>query len=368
YTGYIENGTLKGDLIIQGSGDPTLGSWRYEDTREDTVLNEFEGAIHAQGIHTLTGNIYAPEQWPGERLPGGWIWEDIGNYYGAGAGQLNWRENQYDLILKSGTRIGDSVVLESTIPSELVGLDMKVLATSAAAGTGDQTVIYVPLFGKNSHLRGTIPVDEDHFAVSGSMPHPGMQMAITLQSMITRQPMQEIASKYPETWSHSKIHDFYSHTSPDLDSITYWFLKRSINLFGEALTKTLGGAFTGSASTDSGVAVIQRHWNRLGISPYAMNIQDGCGLSPANRVTASTLVKVMQYARKRPWFSSFYYALPEIHGIKMKSGSIGGVVSYTGYIPSKDGTLYTFAFIINNFYGNSDAIRKKMWNLLDILK
>lgn len=200
------------------------------------------------------------------------------------------------------------------------------------------------------------------------MPHPGMQLALTLESQLKHEPMSQIEASYPVFNQDSSIHYFFKYSSPDLDSIVYWFLKRSINLYGEALTKTLGGLIKGSASTDSGVSVIQNHWSPLGITPYAMNIQDGCGLSPANRVTASTLVKVMKYARNQSWFPSFYYALPEIHGIKMKSGSIGGVVSYTGYIPSKDGTLYTFAFIINNFYGNSDAVRKKMWNLLDILK
>ncbi len=69
-----------------------------------------------------------------------------------------------------------------------------------------------------------------------------------------------------------------------------------------------------------------------------MNIIDGSGLSPANRVTTSTLVSVMQYAKKQAWFPAFYNALPEINGIKMKSGSIGGVVSYTGFIKNKKGS------------------------------
>jgi len=99
-----------------------------------------------------------------------------------------------------------------------------------------------------------------------------------------------------------------------------------------------------------------------------MNITDGSGLSPANRVTTTVLVSVMEYAKKQNWFPSFYNALPEINGIKMKSGSIGGVVSYTGFIKSKRGVDYTFAFIVNNFDGSADEMRKKMWRLLDLLK
>jgi D-alanyl-D-alanine carboxypeptidase/D-alanyl-D-alanine-endopeptidase (penicillin-binding protein 4) len=52
----------------------------------------------------------------------------------------------------------------------------------------------------------------------------------------------------------------------------------------------------------------------------------------------------------------------------MKSGSISGAVSYTGFIKSKTGVDYTFAFIINNFEGSTNEARKKMWKLLDVLK
>src|SRR5882757_1631155 len=35
YVGDITaDGTLNGDVIIKGAGDPTLGSWRYEQTKE----------------------------------------------------------------------------------------------------------------------------------------------------------------------------------------------------------------------------------------------------------------------------------------------------------------------------------------------
>jgi D-alanyl-D-alanine carboxypeptidase/D-alanyl-D-alanine-endopeptidase (penicillin-binding protein 4) len=76
----------------------------------------------------------------------------------------------------------------------------------------------------------------------------------------------------------------------------------------------------------------------------------------------------MQFAKTRSWYNSFYHGLPEINGIKMKSGSIGGVASYTGYIKSRSGTEYTFAIIVNNYNGSGTAIRKKMWALLDFLK
>jgi D-alanyl-D-alanine carboxypeptidase (penicillin-binding protein 4) len=117
YTGKIENGILNGDIIIKGSGDPTLGSWRYNETSEEGIISEFKNALLREGINEITGHVYSDESlWKGEIIPDGWIWQDIGNYYGAGARPLNWRENQFDLSLKSDETIGDTVQLADTKP------------------------------------------------------------------------------------------------------------------------------------------------------------------------------------------------------------------------------------------------------------
>ena len=160
----------------------------------------------------------------------------------------------------------------------------------------------------------------------------------------------------------------FTYFSPTLDSINYWFLQKSINLYGEAFVKTIAFEKTGYGAADSGISIIKEFWKERGIAKPALKMIDGSGLSPANRVTTHALVTVMQYAKKQNWFNSFYNALPLQNGIKMKSGYIGGVRSYTGYIKSGSGTEYTFSFIINNFDGSPGAVREKMWKLLDILK
>jgi D-alanyl-D-alanine carboxypeptidase/D-alanyl-D-alanine-endopeptidase (penicillin-binding protein 4) len=370
YTGKIVNGILHGDIIITGSGDPTLGSLRYAETTEESIIAAFIKAISREGINEITGHVYADENlWTSEVTPGGWIWEDIGNYYGAGARALNWRENQYDLILKSGKNIGDPVEYVHTTPLFIDGLHFKMRATSAEKGSGDNSYIYIPLFGKYNYVRGTIPVNEPMFSISGAMPQPAKQLALTLEAALKKIPVEKAAEAYPAVQNnYDSPHIFYTHNSPPLDSLVFWFLKRSINLYGEALIKTMAYQLTKTGATDSGVNVIKHFWYKRGIDSSAMNIIDGSGLSPANRVTTATLVHVMQYAKKQNWFPSFYNALPEINGIKMKSGSIGGVISYTGFIKSRKGVDYTFAFIVNNFDGNANDVRKKMWELLDLLK
>ncbi|HEV8081933.1 MAG TPA: D-alanyl-D-alanine carboxypeptidase/D-alanyl-D-alanine-endopeptidase [Chitinophagaceae bacterium] len=369
YSGNLKNGILDGDIIIKGEGDPSLGSWRYDAASEENIISIFKKAISQEGIHEINGDVIADEsKWQGEVTPDGWIWQDIGSYYGAGARAIDWRENQYDLLLKSGKKIGDSVEIAGTIPSIVIGLTLKSMATSAETGSGDNAYIYFPLNKEYGYVRGTIPVNEDKFSISGAMPHPANQLAVTLEAALKKQSFENVIRKKEGLDYEDSAHIFYTYNSLPLDSIVYWFLKRSINLYGEALLKTLGYELTKSGSVDSGVSVVKKFWQKKGIEPSALNIIDGSGLSPGNRITTASLVTVLEYAKKQKWFSSFYNALPEINGIKMKSGSIGGVVSYTGFIKSKAGDAYTFAFIINNYDGDANTIRKKMWRLLDVLK
>lgn len=375
YDGNLKGNSLNGNLFFTGYGDPTLGSWRWEQTKDEKINWQILSALRSKKIDTINGDMIIDEsRWETQATPGGWVWEDIGNYYGAGARALNWHENQYDLILKPGTKEGDSVEIIATKPELQVSVLINELKT-AKAGSGDQSVIYLPEDGLIGYVRGTIPVSKGTFTVSGSMPNATVSFIKSTEDLFSTNKIifsgrAKASSLFFLNKEKMPVPSAYllTLTSPPLDSINYWFLQKSINLYGEAFLKTIAYEKTGFGSADTGVNIIKDFWNRNGIEKSALNIIDGSGLSPANRVTTHALVTVMQYAKKQHWYPSFYNALPEQNGIKMKSGYIGGVRSYTGYIKSASGTEYTFSFIINNFDGSPGTVREKMWKLLDILK
>ncbi len=124
----------------------------------------------------------------------------------------------------------------------------------------------------------------------------------------------------------------------------------------------------GEGSTEKGIGIVKQFWEDKGIERTALRIKDGSGLSTTNRITTNALVNVLQYARDKTWFSSFYNALPSYNGMKLKSGTISGIKSFTGYHTSKDGVDYTLAFIVNDFSGTSSEMTKKMFLVLDELK
>ncbi len=375
YDGKIEQDTLKGNLFVTASGDPTMGSFRWSETKQEIVMQRIISALQEKKIKVITGDLIIDEtKWETQATPGGWIWEDIGNYYGAGARGMNWHENQYDLILKPGKNVGDVVDILSTEPELQVSALMNELKTGKA-GTGDNSIIYLPEDGLIGYVRGTVPAGKEVFKVSGAMPDASLSFIKSFEDILKNNNINfDGKAKSSRLFFLNKekmplaSKTLLTISSPLLDSINYWFLQKSINLYGEAFVKTIAYEKAGFGSTDTGVNIIKDFWSKNGIERSALHIIDGSGLSPANRVTTNALVTVMQYARNQNWFMSFYNALPNQNNIKMKSGYIGGVRSYTGYIKSGSGTDYTFAFIINNYDGNPGTVREKMWKLLDILK
>ncbi|MEB3088329.1 D-alanyl-D-alanine carboxypeptidase, partial [Parvimonas sp. D4] len=63
--------------------------------------------------------------------------------------------------------------------------------------------------------------------------------------------------------------------------------------------KTFAFEKNGKGATEDGLEIMKDFWKTRGIDPAALRMIDGSGLSPQNRVTTNSLVKVLQYARSR---------------------------------------------------------------------
>ena len=374
YSGRMDGRVLDGILYLTGSGDPTLGSWRWKQTGEEETIQRFLEATRKLGIKeygAIKVNAYG---WQGETVPDGWIWQDIGNYYGAGADVINWRENQYDLLMKSGKDIGSPVMITGTNPPLYhYGFNSEVKA--AAKGTGDRSYIYFPLHDSNGNVRGTIPVNEDRFVISGAMPSGVNQLVWTLMDSLDKAGISHIKGKMNDHRLYVPFTGKVIHTeqSPPLDSIVYWFLRKSINLYGEALVRTFAGQHMktkkeSAATTANGIQLLQEFWKVKGIAPTELNMADGSGLSPLNRVTTRAQVQVLAHARKQSWYAGFFHGFPEYNGMKIKSGTINDVKGFCGYHTSKAGKEYIFSFLVNNYNGSSSTLVSKMYRLLDHLK
>lgn len=366
--GIVSTGNGK-SLYVEPSGDPSLGSWRWDETKDVAFIGRLKSALADKGITQLQSVIINASKWDFETIPDGWIWQDIGNYYGAGAQPLNWRENQFDLVLKSGSNIGDAVSVVKSTPY-LYDYEIVSKATAASKESGDNSYLYQPSMGsKNGILTGTIPAGQSAFVVSGAMYDPTNQFVKTIINHlkssvnftttdwnVVRNPIQNV------DW-------VFTNRSPKMTSLVNWFLKKSINLYGEAFIKTLALENKGKVSTDGGIGIVKDHWKNKGIDPEELHLYDGSGLSPQNRVTTHAEVTVLRYAKNQSWFNDYYKAFPDAYNnMVMKSGTINRVKGFTGYQKSKDGKEYIFSFLVNNYSGSQYSLIRKMYKVLDVLK
>jgi len=363
-------------LFVQGSGDPTFGSSRFRSTSPSLIFDNIYRSLQNSAPQTL---FVLDFMFGTASLPEGYIWQDIGNYYGSGHYQLNWKENQYDIVFESGKEKITSKVIK--INMDTTGMTFFNEVISGSPESGDNAYIYAAPYSKNIYLRGTIPPNKKSFEISGAVPDPPLSFAKELKA--------DLESRWKNIISEKKVNAYvtgrstneligmpvfgsfdtvYKYSSPPLDSIIYWFNKKSINLYGEALIKTVAYEKNGFGSTDSGVAIVKKFWKQKGIDEAELNISDGSGLSPQNRVTTHAQVEILKYARTRDWFSSFYNSLPEYNGMKIKSGTIKDVKGFCGYHKAKDGKEYIFSFLVNNYNGSSSALVNKMYKVLDVLK
>jgi D-alanyl-D-alanine carboxypeptidase/D-alanyl-D-alanine-endopeptidase (penicillin-binding protein 4) len=180
--------------------------------------------------------------------------------------------------------------------------------------------------------------------------------------VITNAQLEIEGKKISET---PKSNIILTYESPTLDKIVYWFLRKSINMYGETLLKTLGKEKKGNPGFKSGVAYLKEFWKSKGINANMINFADGSGLSPQNYVSARAEVQALLYARKQSWFDSYYDGFPtQDNGIKMKSGTMRDTKSFAGFHTSKDGKKYVFSIIINNYQGSGSAELQKILNVL----
>ncbi|RYE17680.1 MAG: D-alanyl-D-alanine carboxypeptidase/D-alanyl-D-alanine-endopeptidase, partial [Sphingobacteriales bacterium] len=323
YSGTISaDGTLNGNLIIKGNGDPTLGSWRWSTTKDAYILNLLVNALQKAGIKKVNGSIVGDDSAYGtQAIPDGWIWQDVGNYYGAGANALCWHENQFDIKLKTGA-VGTTADVLRTVPV-MPYLVFKSEVLNAPAGTGDQAYIYLPAGGKLMYLRGTYATDQTKKTVSAALPDPAFDVALRLTDTLNRlgikvsgEAQSTITLAVKEQSTPAIANELATIGSPELSKMIYWLNQKSINLYAEEFLKSIAQKAGKEPTTPNGVQVLQDFWKAKGIDPATLNIFDGCGLSPGNRVTGLTLARILQSARKESWYASFYESLPLYNDMK----------------------------------------------------
>lgn len=360
------DGTWNGNIIINGGDDPTLGSFRWEETKESFVLHQFVEGLKKAGIKKINGSIIGKGV---NHQPQGWIWQDMGNYYGAFPNNLCWRENSYDILLKT-TQVDRPVTVTGTIPSMPYLQFINELITGST-GTGDNAYATLPVNSNKVFLQGTYAIDQVKGKIAAALPDPAYEAARRLKDTLESAGIIVTGNATSETVLTTANNNFdvslgkvfVTHYSPPLRKVIYWLNQKSINLYAEQILL----AMADSLKTTDYPSVMRNYWKAHGIDINSLNIVDGSGLSPGNRVTTMTMARILQTAKKETWFPDFYESLPLYNNMHMKSGTINNTLAYAGY-QTYNGRELCFSIIVNNYNGSSAGIKRKMFSVLDELK
>ena len=365
FSGSISAGNLSGNLFIHSNGDPTLGSWRYDNYKPENFRQKLVEALKQKGISKISGDLIIDDSYfDFQTVPGGWPWNDLGNYYGAGVWGVNWRENQFDISMNGKEMKGLNI--------DLPGVNW--VNEVKTGGTSDQSLIYTAPHSNVAYINGTLPAKA--ITVSGATPNPPLTLGseikkwlqesgISFNGQITSTSVQKIKAEKRSDAPKNNI--ILEYKSPTLDKIIYWFMRKSVNLYGETLIKTLGKEKKNQGSFEAGISYLKEFWKGKGINPAMINFADGSGLSPQNYVSARAEVQSLLWSKKQPWFGEFFEGFPtQGNGMKMKSGTMKDTKSFAGYHTSKDGKKYVFAVIINNY--QSSDLSDALYKILNVLK
>ncbi len=370
--GSIAAGKLEGDLVVVGSGDPTIS---HEGLGSD-VLDLWAERVKAAGIEAITGRIIGDDNaFEDETLGPGWAWDYLASGYAAGVGALQLNENAVWVTATPADSVGSPALV--SIAPDNSGLDVRSDLTTTAVGTLSAVTTRRLPGSPRLALRGTLPVGSTPIAVRVSVDNPTQYFVNALRATLVAHGIDVQGAAVdiddlPSSPSLSDATTIASYRSPPLSTLAIRMMKWSQNLYAETLLKTMGAA-AGAPGIQGGREAVRSTLDSWAVSPTGLVMIDGSGLSRYNLVTPETLVAVLARARHvqglRDTFEetlpiagrdgtlqSRMKNTPAENNVRAKTGSIANARGVSGYVKAADGEPLVFSILANNFETLADEI------------
>ena len=354
------DGTLKGNLVLRGDGDPSL-SPRFVRGGPSAAMALLAQLVAGAGIKHVTGDLVADASgFESRRIPEGWLSRYAGAGYAAPFSALTLNENIVIVGVTPGKAgSGASVELEPATRGLTV---TNTVRTVAGAGTrisarrvGDDRVVVSGTIGARAgtaryQLVVGDPVTFTAGALRAALETLGVQVDGDIR--VGRTPEQAtVVTSLP---------------SPPLARLVSVMNRESINIFAELLYRNAARGLerrtVGSAET-AGQTLREFLTKHVRTAPDAVTATDGSGLSVLDRVTPRALVQLLDHAHRAPWGSAFHASLPvagesELLRHRMratpaqgnlhaKTGTTNDVIGLSGYVTAENGEILAFAFLYN---------------------
>ena len=364
--GAIDNGTLRGDLVVAGSGDPSLVA---AEGMADRVFADWAGQLKQRGIRAISGRVIGDDNGVEEPALGmGWMWDDVPTEDSTGVGALQYNENALRVTVSPGPSAGDSAGVSLSVATS--GLTIVNAVTTGAAGTATSIGMNRLPGSTTLTLRGAIAVGATPSSLAVSVDNPTQFYANALRAGLiangidVRGPAVDIddVGAAPAARGMPVI----SYRSAPLSTLAVRLMKISQNLYAESFLKTLAaspGVVPTSAAGWKAAAAIFERW---GVPSGALIQRDGSGLTRYDFVTPEALVTILTHVDRDPRLKGPFEASLPIAGrdgtlsnrmkgtpaegnARAKTGSMTAVRGTSGYVAAADGEPLVFSILVNSY-------------------
>ena len=368
-SGPVQDGVLQGDLLVMGSGDPSVSESMHGDAM--LPLRQAADSLYARGIRRIAGVVTSGrDAFPGDIYGFGWAYDDFDYAYSAPIDELVFNES-FTTVMLHGTTPGQPPRAVVSPSSRATAVRLEA-TTVAALDTGARIQYFGAVASPGDSIRNVVRItgtiaagDSLRISVAHRDPAGAYLDALTAALQARGIAVGGTPSRAADAADMQPAADtLYVLPSPPLREILPVFEKPSQNQIGEILFRTLGLEATGSGTPQAGRRIVEEQLVAWGADTAGFAVRDGSGLSRHDYVTPETIVRVLDAMRRHADFRVFYDALPiagvdgtirsrmrdtpAMNNLRAKTGTLDKARALSGYVTTADGRLLLFSTISNN--------------------
>jgi serine-type D-Ala-D-Ala carboxypeptidase/endopeptidase (penicillin-binding protein 4) len=363
-TGPVSGGELRGDLVVVGSGDPTISARFGGDTR--AVFRAWADSLRARGVTRIAGRVVGDDDaFDDVPLGAGWSWDDVNDYYSAEISALHLNEGVVGVQVRPGASSGARASVALDPPTAYVPFRADV--TTGAPGSAPRIDAARESVGPGIVVSGQLAADTSAITTEVAVRNNTAYFATVLRETLVAAGIAvrgEAIDVDSLTAKPARTDTLFVHRSPPMPEILAAFMKPSQNQIGELLLKTLGRELRGMGTAGAGIAVIDSLARRWGLPPRRLSQADGSGLSRYNLVAPEFLIALLRHMERSPnreiWIASLPIAgvdgtlasrmrgTPLQGNVRAKTGTVSNVRALSGYMTTAAGEPIIFSIIVNH--------------------
>lgn len=371
--GSIANGTLTGDLVVVGGGDPSVVA---QDFTHSPLFLEWADALLAAGVRRVTGRVIGDDNaFDDESLGAGWAWDYLTAAYAAPSGALSYNENVVAVRITPGRTAGEAAAVELAPPGATFEIAANVL-TGPAGGNAAVTVSRMP-GSSRLEVGGRVPAGGSVVTRVTTIDNPtryfveGLRQALLSRGIVVRGGAWDIDDIEDQPAAGRQV--LARRASLPLSALGAHFLKVSQNFYGEMFLKAIGRASGRAGSASAGRQVVRETLGAWGIDADSFVMNDGSGLSRYDYVTADAIVTILKHVwQDERLRGPFVAALPVgahdgtlesrmkdsvlARRVQAKTGTISNMRALSGYLETNSGEKIVFSIIANHFTAPTSQI------------